>query len=661
MLGKSATGSGGHEWPTGERPGQFGAGFALADLVWPWRWHDTGGWRAGEPSTPSFLGYGLASGATLSDLLQWFPADAHDKIQAALHQARAGRSERLDVQARDARSHTWRVRLLAAPPAGGPSDEIILALALLGERTTSELLAAEAARSSAGGEESLAERISLLLHLLVERLECRQAILEPLGVLEGHAPRRSSTDESSLREPQVAEDPASFPYSAAEIPLTVGEHPLGSVRLVGLPPQTNIGPASWSHASDVLVALRQVLAEWSLSYALQLWKRARAFLDVARQSLEELPRSSLSDLCGAMVEVLGADRAHLWVYDATAGVYRFRDQWGFPSDVVEALRVMDFAASFLDHTRTGFTENTESVFEPPQAFGRPSIRRQTVFVLASGGALFVDWFAETVRLPRIFLEAVHRVASLWFACERLAADAEQATRLKADFVATMSHELRTPLNTLMGYTDLLACEEFGPLTEEQRDVLDRMSASARELLDLINATLDFGRMETPRIPVEARWFSLPELLDEIQRELAYQRRRRSLSLEIRVEQGAARVNTDREKLRLVLKNLLSNAVKFTEKGGVSVIARREGASVEIAVRDTGVGIDPAVLPVIFQPFRQGEPAVTRRFGGVGLGLYVVKQLVSILGGSISVESEPSKGSVFTVRIPAEYGASDSAL
>jgi len=262
-------------------------------------------------------------------------------------------------------------------------------------------------------------------------------------------------------------------------------------------------------------------------------------------------------------------------------------------------------------------------------------------------------------LDDALVEAVRVVASLWCFCTRLSVELDQATRVKSDFVATMSHELRTPLNTLMGYTDLLACEEFGPLTEEQRDVLDRMNHSARELLDLINATLDWGRFETEPVALDVAACSLPDLIAELDREIAYQRRRRGLHFVADIEPAAATVRTDRNTLKVILKNLLTNAVKFTEHGGVEVSARAVDHGVEIAVRDTGIGIDPAVLPVIFEPFRQGEPAATRRFGGVGLGLYVVRRLVEVLGGTVTVDSQPGRGSVFRVWLPAAPPAATS--
>lgn len=239
------------------------------------------------------------------------------------------------------------------------------------------------------------------------------------------------------------------------------------------------------------------------------------------------------------------------------------------------------------------------------------------------------------------------LASLALEVARLIENLEQANRLKSDFVATMSHELRTPMNIIMGYNDLLRTDAYGPLNDAQRRVFLEMDRSAGQLLELINATLDMSRLEAERLPRSIREVDPRELLAEV-REESRHLAGPDVKIVWKCSRNRTRIRTDAVKLKVILKNLLDNAVKFTEAGQVTVEARSRQGGLDLSVTDTGIDIAEDALSFIFEPFRQVEPASTRHYGGVGLGLHVVCRLVDLLEGSITVESELGRGSTFRV-------------
>jgi len=251
---------------------------------------------------------------------------------------------------------------------------------------------------------------------------------------------------------------------------------------------------------------------------------------------------------------------------------------------------------------------------------------------------------------------IAHLASLALEDARLIEDLERADRLKSEFLATMSHELRTPLNIIVGYNGLLREEAFGPLTPEQSDTLRRMDSSARELLELINACLDVSRLTASRVPLDLCEIDLPALVDEVVEETRRLQDNPSVPLFWRPAPHLPPLHSDRGKVKLVLKNLLDNAAKFTAEGSLTIAAQVHGDRIEIAVSDTGIGIAPDVLPIIFEPFRQGEASMTRTYGGVGLGLYVVQRLLDLLDGTIAVETEVGRGSTFRVSLPRRSNA-----
>ncbi len=231
--------------------------------------------------------------------------------------------------------------------------------------------------------------------------------------------------------------------------------------------------------------------------------------------------------------------------------------------------------------------------------------------------------------------------------------AEAANQEKSEFLSTMSHELRTPLQVVLGYADLLLNEDYGVLEERQSEILRRIDKNARDLFNLINGVLDFNRLEAGRMPMELAEVNVANMLREVEGETQGVREFSGLHFLWHVEEDLPRVKTDAGKLKVVVKNLLDNAIKFTKKGSVRITALRQDDGVIISVADTGIGIPPERQALIFEAFQKAEKETGERYDGFGLGLHIVKRLVHLLGGIITVESEVGQGSTFRVWVPVE--------
>ena len=228
---------------------------------------------------------------------------------------------------------------------------------------------------------------------------------------------------------------------------------------------------------------------------------------------------------------------------------------------------------------------------------------------------------------------------------------ERAYRLKSEFLANMSHELRTPINALIGYTALMLDRIYGDLTAKQVEGLTRIQASAQHLLALINDILDLARIEAGKTPVRLEASELRPLLVEVSEQMEPLVKRKSLEFRVSIDDHIPVVLTDPTKVKQIVLNLLSNAVKFTNRGHVSFVASTVGGELVVQVSDSGIGIKPQNLNVIFEEFRQVDQSRTREYGGTGLGLSITRKLVSLLGGDLSVESEYGQGTTFIVKLP----------
>jgi signal transduction histidine kinase len=229
--------------------------------------------------------------------------------------------------------------------------------------------------------------------------------------------------------------------------------------------------------------------------------------------------------------------------------------------------------------------------------------------------------------------------------------AQHANRVKSDFLAVMSHELRTPLNAIIGYAEIIRHELCGPVTDDQQAKLQRMRKSADELLRLINQVLDLERISAGKEQIVLETAEVGDLLRAAAADVEPLAGERGLTLTIVPPDPPIIVMTDVGKLSQIVLNLMSNAVKYTEHGEVRVSVDQVNGSLRIVVQDTGIGIRPEHHENIFEPFWQADQRLTRRVGGTGLGLTIVQRLTRMLGGEISFESTPGKGTTFIVRLP----------
>ena len=231
--------------------------------------------------------------------------------------------------------------------------------------------------------------------------------------------------------------------------------------------------------------------------------------------------------------------------------------------------------------------------------------------------------------------------------------AEEASRLKSEFLATMSHELRTPLNAIIGFSDLMLTGVTGSFTSTQTDYIQRVLSNGERLLALINDILDIAKIEAARLELVKRAFSPAEMQQSIEARLGSLADKKKLGFAVKLDPALPpELIGDRSRLDQIITNLISNAIRFTETGKVEVSFNKVDEKWwSIRVIDTGIGIPPHALEYIFEEFRQVDGSFQRKHDGTGLGLAIVRKLTTLMDGTIDVQSEVGKGSTFTVKLP----------
>lgn len=232
----------------------------------------------------------------------------------------------------------------------------------------------------------------------------------------------------------------------------------------------------------------------------------------------------------------------------------------------------------------------------------------------------------------------------------------EAYRVKSEFLATMSHELRTPLNAILGFSQILESQSKGDLTPHQAEMVRRILANGKTLLNLVNDILDLSKLEAQRLTLTPAPVHLHTLVQTVLSDLQSLAQGKALSLETDLALADPIVINDERRLRQILTNLVSNAIKFSDQGYVRVTTAATAGPPEailLTVTDTGIGIAPDQQPHIFESFRQGDQTLSRRRPGTGLGLAIVQSLVTIMGGTITVDSQLGQGSTFTITLPRQ--------
>ncbi|MBI4514574.1 MAG: GAF domain-containing protein [Deltaproteobacteria bacterium] len=400
-----------------------------------------------------------------------------------------------------------------------------------------------------------------------------------------------------------------------------------------------------------------------------------ALVQVARALISALNTPALlGRLCQLTTEVFACAASYTALWKSAEHVYEVVSSYGFPPDQAEGLRVLKIPDSLLAQMLAELPP--DAVAQVSTAQSADAALRELQHRFGISASLYAPLYCGHERIgvhvacargetpPFTVLQeriagGIAQLASLALEHARVVEELEHANRLKSEFVATMSHELRTPLNIITGYNGLLLEGALGNLNAEQRDAAQRVQRNAGELLNLIGATLDLSRLEAGRVVLQSCEVNLPALLGEIDADTRELREKPDIECVWDVSADLPRLHTDAMKLKTVLKNLIANALKFTERGRVTITARAAQNGVEFLVGDTGAGIAPEILPIIFDAFRQGDSSMTRKHGGVGLGLHIVRRLLELLGGTVSVASVVGRGTTFRVWLPLHAGEPNS--
>jgi signal transduction histidine kinase len=376
----------------------------------------------------------------------------------------------------------------------------------------------------------------------------------------------------------------------------------------------------------------------------------------------------LSTIVAKAVQLSGTEVGAIYVFDEVPQLFRLQATYGLSEELIAAIEDQHIGASDAIRQVTQDRQPQEIADirdEPPSPLREIAMRagyraRLTVPLVGTDkvvGALVIrrkqpgNFPKGTIHLLQTFAaQSVLAIqnARLFHEIEDKSRQLQLASENKSQFVSSMSHELRTPLNAIIGLTEMMVknAARFG--TEKAQEPLQRVNRAGTHLLGLINQVLDLSKIEAGKLELNPQTVQLASLINDVistAGQLAEQNKNR---LVVDAQENLGALTVDPMRLRQILLNLLSNACKFTKEGEVKLQARRvaDGRDViELSVSDTGIGMTPE------QQFTQADASTAQRFGGTGLGLAITRKLARMMGGDVTVTSEPGNGSVFTVRLP----------
>ena len=371
-------------------------------------------------------------------------------------------------------------------------------------------------------------------------------------------------------------------------------------------------------------------------------------------------------------ELSGSDAGAIFRYDRNEEIFDLAEAFGVDSALtgrLQSLRIDADDTAMGEAVRTGEPIQTPDLTAEAGAAVRALLTeagyRSGLVVPLIGptrtiGALVMLRRAEgafspnTVDLMRTFAnQSVLAIqnARLFREIEQKGRELEIASQHKSQFLANMSHELRTPMNAILGYTELVLDEIYGPTPEKVREVLDRVQTNGRHLLALINDILDLSKIEAGELALTLDDFSIPDMVHTVVTATESLATEKKLALESRLPNDLPVARGDERRLAQVLLNLVGNAIKFTDEGRVEISVAARNGTVEFEVSDTGPGIAADQQARIFEEFHQVDNSITKEKGGTGLGLAIAKRIVEMHGGRIWIDSEPGRGSTFGFEVP----------
>jgi two-component system, NtrC family, sensor kinase len=503
---------------------------------------------------------------------------------------------------------------------------------------------------------------------------------------------RALQTRAVVQIPDVGEDPAyAFKtelqtmgfHSLLVVPMLRKDEPIGAIAVGRLErgefPDKQVELLK-TFANQAVIAIENVRLFKELEARTQDLTRSvgelRALDEVGQAISSTLDlRIVLSTIVARATQLSGTDAGVIYEYDEQREVFVPRATEHLETEIVETMLATPVRKG---EGATGRLAEIQEPIQVPDILAAPAESRVRDALVRAGyrallavplvrddhllGGLTVirkatgAFASEVIELLRTFATqsalAIQN-ARLFLEIEDKSRQLEAASRHKSEFLANMSHELRTPLNAVIGFSEVLIQRMFGDLNDKQDEYLKDIHASGQHLLSLINDILDLSKIEAGRMELAAAPFHLPTALENAVTLVKERAGRHGIALEVDIDPRLGEVVGDERKVKQVLLNLLSNAVKFTPEGGrISVKAGRKDGLVEIAVRDTGIGIAPEDQAAIFEEFRQVGSDETRKQEGTGLGLTLAKRFVELHGGRIWVESELGRGSTFAFTLPA---------